>query len=183
MNQQIQISTGSCLLLVGALLCGACADGSDEALHLASGERVEATVGAGEAFEVEVDGMGAVLEGAPGTPFAGVRVEVPPGALAAPTRISVREGEEATPLPAGGFSVGFRFEVVCEGQLLAPLRLTLPYRAAVLREHGADAFGVVVWFHDEDQGWEEAPALYRTEDTIAIHVERGAVFVPGLVAR
>jgi hypothetical protein len=71
-----------------------------------------------------------VLVGAAGTAFAGVRVEIPPGALGAPTEITLAKVDSATPLPPTAVGCGPMFALAPSGLRLAqPASVTFALRS------------------------------------------------------
>lgn len=89
---------------------------------------------------------GGELVGKPGTPFADVRLSIPPGALARETEIAIEPARDALPLPNTAVRCGPMFTLSPVGLLLkASASLTLPFD----QESVADQYR----FEDEVKVW------------------------------
>ncbi|HET7785517.1 MAG TPA: hypothetical protein VFL36_06065 [Myxococcales bacterium] len=71
---------------------------------------------------------GGVLSGAAGTALEGVKLVIPPNALAAATMIQIQPVASAVPLPASALRVGPQLEIAPAGtQLAIPAQVTVPF--------------------------------------------------------
>src|SRR5215213_3061234 len=91
-----------------------------------------ATLGAGcleasdeQALRGTVGPEGGELVGLPGTPFEGVRLEIPPGALSGTTALAILRADSTTPLPVTAVRCGPMFSLQPAGLALKlPASLT-----------------------------------------------------------
>lgn len=162
-----------------ALVAGGC--GSDDA-----GEDTASVPGArplATTLRELFDGKGGELVGPAGTPFAGLRLKIPAGALKAPTEITISEGEVGTPLPASAVRVGRSFSLEPTGlALTAPAELTLPFDASAVSARSAAPKDVRLWVLDGQQ-WGQKLQQESTADKVTVRLEqlvRG--ITPGLPA-
>jgi len=155
------------LVVSSALTLGACgADSDDPAATPAPGEEqaVEATLSA------KVGPGGGKLTGAEGTPFAGLVVDIPAGALAAETTITVRETSDPTPLPSLAERVGPQFILEGSGSLAAPLSLTLPLDAGSVARFDKQVEDIKVWVRAGD-GWTLTEPTAATASSVTIPLQ------------
>jgi hypothetical protein len=105
-------------LAVGAAASGCKSYGSASNALPATSDTVQATLGA----------QGGVITGAAGTALQGVKVVIPPGALASDTVIEIKPADAETPLPANSLRVGPQIDIGPSGMELAvPAQVTLPF--------------------------------------------------------
>jgi|1185.fasta_scaffold53704_1 hypothetical protein len=110
--------------------CSSYGNGGTGAQPPPSSNVLQATIGAD----------GGVLTGAAGTPFEGVKLIIPPDALASPTMIQIAPVVSSTPLPATSVAVGAQFDISPAGlQLAVPARLTVPFDGSAVSAN--DRFG------------------------------------------
>lgn len=113
---------------------------------------------------------GGDLTGAAGTPFAGVALHVPAGALAAPTDIAILPGQNATPLPITAVGCGPMFSLSPAGLALAqPGTLTLPVDENAVAEQSRFSDQVKVWAVDGG-AWKQRLAIDSSEGTVTVEL-------------
>jgi len=120
------------------------------------------------ALEGEVGPEGGSLVGAAGSVFVGVKLEVPPGALAQKTKLRLLPSLDATPLPELAVRVGA--EVVLEGDVTfqKPVRLTVPVARdfeSSTREDGGK--GLKVWMRD-GEGYRLIEPIATTAGSVTV---------------
>lgn len=101
------------------------------------------------ALEAEIGPEGGVLDGRAGSEFRGVKLEVPAGALAKKTKLSIVPSLDPTGLPELAARVGAGFAL--EGDLTfdKPVRLTLPVdREFQTITEGDQGRGLKVWMRE-----------------------------------
>ena len=112
--------------------------------------------GAASLIEAELGPEGGSLEGGPGL-LDGVRVEVPAGALAEPTWVSLSAAEGLNPLPDGGVAVGPQVRLGPDHlELASPATVRLPFSGYQVQAAGSDTRMVKVWYVGPE-GWELMP--------------------------
>ncbi|MET0343730.1 MAG: hypothetical protein ABW252_22140 [Polyangiales bacterium] len=160
-----------------ALALGACGDLSLEELD-ATGEAPLAST-----LRALLDGEGGELVGPAGTPFAGVRLTIPRGALKAPTMVSLREAEPTSKLPETAVQVGRSFALEPTGLTLStPASLTLPFDQKVVTDRQRQARDVRMWVFD-GASWSQI--LQQASGDGSVTVKLDALFggaAPGLPA-
>jgi len=105
-----------------------------------------------------IGAQGGQLVGQKGSALDGVKVVIPPGALAADTTIEVRPAS-ALALPATAHSCGAAFELLPAGlQLAAPAQVTLPLDENVV--------GQSQRFDDEVKVWAQAGAQFAQQKQV-----------------
>jgi len=127
----------------------------------------------GESLRSTIGPQGGVLVGAAGTAFAGVRVEIPPGALGAPTEITLAKVDSATPLPATAVGCGPMFALAPSGLRLAqPASVTLPYDPVVVGDQFRFEDEVKVWVARTDaSGWTQRLQTDSTASSVTIELD------------
>lgn len=151
-------------LCLSATLVG-CSDGDEAPAE---------TTPPGETGEVvaelrgEIGPEGGTLEGPADGPFAGVKLVVPAGALATKSTLVIRPTFDPTALPELAERVGDQFTLE-GGTLAAPVALTLPVDAALVRRFEQIDSDVKVWVRG-GEGWTlvEATATARGSVTIPL---------------
>jgi hypothetical protein len=123
---------------------------------------------------------GGVLVGQPGTPFAGVRLDVPAGALSAPTEIAIEQAKGATPLPATAIECGPMFTLSPAGLTLAKAaELSLPFDQTTVRDQYRFDDEVKVWMAKES-GWGQKLQVDNANGTVTIEVDTLTVYAAGV---
>lgn len=110
---------------------------------------------------------GGILAGQPGTELAGIRLEVPRGALSAPTKIVIRETVDPTPLATMAIRVGPQFIVESAAPLTMPAKLTLPADRNLVDGFGQAPSDVKVWARS-GEGWELREAIATESGSVTI---------------
>jgi hypothetical protein len=154
------------LLAALGLAAGCAAEGvSSEQPAAPSG-----VVGAPEALQGMIGPQGGELVGQPDTPFAGVKLQIPAGALADPTQISIRTLRSAEPLPDGSVACGPLFELEPAGLALAqPATFTLPFSPAAVNENDRFAEDVKVWWLGKT-GWGQREQVDSQEGSVTVQI-------------
>lgn len=89
---------------------------------------------------------GGEVVGAPGTPFQGVRLQIPAGALEGPVYISITQAPESPPLPVTAVRCGPMFAIRPAGLALkVPAIATVPYDPSTVEDHFRFDDEVKVW--------------------------------------
>lgn len=148
------------LSLGGAVLVGC--SGSDDP------EAAAPTETATDAAELKatIGPEGGTLEGAPDTMFAGVKLVIPAGALAAASPVIIRPTLDPVPLPELAERVGAQFSI--EGPALAsPASLTLPVDAGSVRRFEKGDADVKVWART-GEGWQLVEATATALGSVTI---------------
>jgi hypothetical protein len=116
--------------------------------------------------------------GVPG--FDGVRVVIPPGALAEDTTVVVRPIAEATPLPQLGEQCGQSYQVDGGGATLsAAIEVTLPVDPSIVEDFGETSEGVKVWAKEGD-AWQSIEPKTTDEGTVTFDLDRFASSAAGV---
>ncbi len=138
------------ILLTFLILLAACSGDGGKDYTFSSGGELAATVDDGVLSAV-VPADGGVLIGPAGSPFEGVRVDFPAGALPADTVVTVAAGTETAPLPDFAERVGAQFTFgPADPPLAEAVEVTLPVRSDALAALNAGADAVRVWIRDGD---------------------------------
>jgi hypothetical protein len=163
-------ATASALAL---LLGGACSVAP-------TGDQPAGTATAAQSLHATIGPEGGVLVGQPGTPYAGVRLDVPAGALAAPTDIAINQSTGGTPLPAAAVECGPMFALSPAGLTLAkPAELSLPFDQTTVRDHYRFDDEVKVWMGKES-GWGQKQQVDNANGTVTIEVDSLTVYAAGV---
>jgi len=120
---------------------------------------------------------GGELVGEPGSPFAGVHVVIPAGALSEPTTLVVTPVEaDAAPLPQAARACGPMFAIAPRGLTLAlPAEITLPYDASIVDHAQRLPEDVRVWVRG-DADWGRELQLESTGEQVRFELgELGTV--------
>lgn len=125
--------------------------------------------------------LGGTLQGAPDSPFAGVEVVIPEGALDTDTEVSIRRLEAGErELPEGAMPCGPMFAIEPVGLVLrTPAEVTLPFDEALVRDELRFADEVKVWVQTEE-GWSREVPFAHTADTVSIELGALAVVAAGI---
>ncbi|MBI4956734.1 MAG: hypothetical protein HY908_32245 [Myxococcales bacterium] len=131
---------------------------------------------------------GGVLEGDPGGNFAGVRLDIPAGALATDTEISISLPTAPQPfLPGSAEGVGPTFVIEPAGlALAASATLTLPVSADERERFLVEAGDCKVWQRNGD-GWSRLENIAATDTTVTVATSvldtaaAGVLVVPKLI--
>jgi hypothetical protein len=144
------------------------------ALWLASGcagsSKTAEVNGEAESLHGMIGPEGGDLVGQAGTPFAGVTLHFPAGALQDPTDIEVTSLKDAMPLPAKAVSCGPMFEISPMGLALAkPATLTLPFSETAVNDNERFDDEVKVWWLG-DQTWGQREQTDSTAGTVSVEI-------------
>jgi hypothetical protein len=113
---------------------------------------------------------GGDLVGQAGTPFAGVSLHVPAGALEDATDIEVRPLNDAQPLPSGSVACGPMFEISPVGLTLAkPATLTLPFSETAVDDNERFDDEVKVWWLGAE-GWGQREQTDSQVGTVSVEI-------------
>lgn len=159
-----------CLALATA--CGSGSDGSvpNEAPSTSETARLEAVIGP----------EGGELVGQAGTPFEGVKMTVPAGAIASATKLSITSGHSTTPLPATAIPCGPEFNIEPAGLAFAqPATLSLPVDANTVDEQNRLDDETKVWKLTAD-GWGQEPQIDSSEGSVTIELSANTTVVAGV---
>ncbi len=96
---------------------------------------------------------GGEIVGLPFTPFEGLVLAIPAGALDAETDITIRVTRDETPLPDDAFAVGRQFSFDPPAPLKVPASITVPVFAEAVASFGKDSVSIKVWLKGP-QAWE-----------------------------
>lgn len=144
------------------------------------GAEPPATVPAAQSLRGTIGPEGGALVGQAGTPYAGVRLDVPAGALAAATEIEISQARAATPLPATAVQCGPMFELKPAGLALAqPAQLSLPFEEATVTDNYRFDDQVKVWMSKEG-GWGQKQQIDSASGTVTIEVQTLTVYAAGV---
>jgi hypothetical protein len=133
-----------------------------------------------EALRATIGPEGGELVGASGTAFEGVRLQVPAGALAAPTALSIVPSDHGTPLPVTAVRCGPMFSLQPAGLALrVPVSLTLPYDEAIIAEQFRFEDQVKVWVSQSD-GWGQRLQTDGGTGRVTIELDSFAVVAAGV---
>jgi hypothetical protein len=137
---------------------------------------------AAESMRSRIGPEGGALVGEPGTAFAGVRVEIPPGAVGTPTEITLARVDSAMALPATAVACGPLFALEPRGLHLAlPATITLPYDAAVVGDQNRFEDEVKVWVGKTDgAGWSQRLQTDSTAASVTIELDTLTVLGAGV---
>lgn len=126
------------------------------------------------------DSAGGLLAAAADSPFAGLALEVSPGAFEEPVQITLQQVFDETELPADAVAVGDQFELVWIGGRPADWpTLSLPFDTGRVSDAGKDWMHVEVWTRAAG-GWQRLEPAVRSERAVAIRVQDGGVFFAGI---
>jgi hypothetical protein len=123
---------------------------------------------------------GGELVGAPGTPFQGVRLQIPAGALDSPTYISITPASGAAPLPKAAVRCGPMFAIRPAGLALkVPATATLPYDQSAVEEQFRFDDEVKVWAANET-GWGQRLQTDNANGTVTIELQALTTIAAGV---
>jgi hypothetical protein len=126
--------------------------------------------GAQQSLHAVIGPEGGELIGKDGTPFAGVKLEIPAGALQDPTEIAIAPMHDAEPLPANAVACGPMFELAPFGlELAKPATLTLPFSETAVADNERFADEVQVWWLG-DEGWGQKAQVDSTAGEVSVQV-------------
>lgn len=104
------------------------------------------------------------------SPYAGVVLRVPAGALDAPTKISFEGTVDDTPLPATAERVGPQFSLSPAGLTLKkPAELTLPLDVEMLGAYEGTPSSCKVWAR-KGEGWERLEQTASTASSVTVPI-------------
>jgi hypothetical protein len=114
---------------------------------------------------------GGQLIGLPGTAFAGVRLQIPPGALDGPTTISITKPGVTAPLPPAAVRCGPMFALQPAGLLLkVPAPLTLPFDEITVNDNDRFEDEVKVWAA-QGSGWTQRLQTDNGAGTVTVELQ------------
>jgi hypothetical protein len=148
-------------LMVAFYLAGGCAgDAHTDAAVSGKAENLHGLIGPD----------GGDLVGSAGTPFAGLSLHIPPGALEDPTELEVRALNDAQPLPAGAVACGPLFEISPVGLALAkPATLTLPFSETAVDDNERFDDEVKVWWLGAE-GWGQREQTDSHSGSVSVEI-------------
>jgi hypothetical protein len=147
-----------CVALSGLACLAGCGVGAQQ-----QGDGLRATIGA----------EGGELAGAKGSPYEGVRMVIPAGALAQKTEIEIKAADVA--LPPSAVRIGPQIQIAPVGLALAqPAQLTLPFDERIVAANPALADQIKGWVRSADQ-WTAVDQTGRGSG--AINIQVGALSV------
>jgi hypothetical protein len=133
-----------------------------------------------EELRATIGPAGGVLEGEEGSIFAGIRLDIPPGALSEPTEITLRTGFDPVPLASTSEAIGPLVRMTPEDLVLAaPATLTVPLDPSIVAGFGLTPADCRVW-QREGEGWTQLPQVQSTEDTVSVEIDDLAAASAGL---
>lgn len=113
--------------------------------------------------------------------FPGVKIVIPPGALAKAEDVSFAGALDATPLPPTAERVGPQIRVLPEGLVLAkPARLTLPMDRELRAAFEDPPEGCKVWTRS-GQGWSRVEPVATTADSVTIETTSFTTSAAGVI--
>jgi hypothetical protein len=137
-----------------------------------SGSGASDVIGGAEGLHAMIGPDGGDLVGQAGSPYAGVKLHFPAGALADPTEIEVHTLHEDKPLPSGSVACGPLFEIGPVGLALAkPATLTLPFSETAVSDNKRFDDEVKVWWLG-DQGWGQREQVDSQEGTVSVEISK-----------
>jgi hypothetical protein len=165
------LSTNKVGLGLGLLgLLAACSSGSGSPPPPAANDMPTMDVGP-TSFPVmkqTVGAAGGTLVGPAGSVFEGLKVVIPPGALAADTEITVTQSEDMTPLPVGARRIGPQLTLgPATATLAKPASLTLPAVPAEVDSYGSQTGDMKVW-RLESGAWARSEPTATAEGLVTI---------------
>lgn len=173
-----------CLLGVvvacGLAGCSSSADEKDEGRALA-GDDGTGPAAAPEVISKTIGPEGGTLEAGPTGALAGFRLVIPPGALAAPTALTVKAVIDPVPLGAQAERVGPQFSIEPAGvAFAAPASLTVPYDLALRESWDVPDAECRVWFRD-GAGWKNAAQTASDELSVTVPLSATTTVAAGVV--
>src|SRR5215471_6023624 len=124
--------------------------------------------------------QGGEIVGAEGTALEGVKLTIPPGALASPTRIEIKLAADGTPLPSTAVRCGPMVEISPTGlQLAVAARLTLPFDENVVAGYGSYDAEVKVWVREGDH-WGQKQQVASAEGSVTIELSTLGIAAAGV---
>jgi hypothetical protein len=170
-----QLRSTSARALFTCALLGQAACGAETELAAESAEA------ATSALSLRIGPEGGELVGEAGSPFAGVRVVIPAGALAEPTTLTLQavdaNGEH---LPATARACGPMFELLPRGlDLTLPAEITAPYDASIVEDAQRLPEDVKVWVKPE-ASWSRELQLEASGSSVRFQLGRLGSFAAGV---
>lgn len=169
-------------VLAVACAVGACGgdDERDEGLALA-GDDGTGPADPPEVLSKTIGPEGGTIEAAPTSALAGFRLVIPPGALAAPTALTVKAVIDPVPLGAQAERVGPQFSIEPAGvAFAAPASLTVPYDLALRESWDVPDTECRVWFRD-GAGWKNAAQTASDELSVTVPLSATTTVAAGVV--
>jgi len=158
-------------MALAAMLLGAGCDGGGSAGSEPEARELHGTIGA----------AGGELVGAPGSAMAGVRLVIPPGALAADTAISIHPAGQTAPLPATAVECGPMYAIEPAGLALAvPATLSLPYDESIISEQNRFGDEVKMWVKNGSTPWGQRQQIDSSASQVTIELDALEIAAPGV---
>jgi hypothetical protein len=147
-------STLACIVALG------CAGSTDSNPAVAANGELRMTIGK----------EGGELVGQAGTPLEGLHLQVPAGALSAPTEIAISPASDGMPLPATAVRCGPLFALSPVGLKLAvPATLTLPFDEQTITDQNRFDDEVKVWVAQGDH-WGQQKQIDSSEGAVTVQI-------------
>jgi hypothetical protein len=163
---------GIFVLSVMAAVATGCGSASESTAPVASqSDKLKATIGA----------QGGELTGAQGTPFEGVHLSIPAGALNADTEISIKVAANPPALPATAHACGQIYSIEPAGLALAQAAtLTLPFSEDTIASFNRFDDEVKAWVLASDNTWSQAKQIDSQDSRVTIELQNLTVVGPGV---
>ncbi len=118
-----------------------------------------------------------------GSALAGLRLQVPPGALSETVTITVDGTIDNTPLGNTAEQVGPQFLIGPAGtRFSVPARLTLPLNGDDVQLHSQTAADCKVW-HRTDGAWQRLERVAGDESTVSVELVTAGTAAAGVISR
>lgn len=152
--------------------------GAGDSSGAATTPQNEAVTGA--ALRATIDAVGGELAGAPGSPLANVRLQIPAGALSKPTLIEITPTDASMPLPSTAVACGPMFTIKPAGLMLAvPASLTLPVDGELVADNNRLDDEVKVWVLGQ-QAWSQRLQVDSTSHSVTVELDTLTVVAAGV---
>jgi hypothetical protein len=113
---------------------------------------------------------GGTLLGEAGSLLSGIALDIPPGALDAPTEVVLQLSVDDVPLQSTAQAIGPLVRIFPEHLALAvPATLTVPFDANTVAAAGETPEDCKVWQRDGD-GWAQRAQVTSTEETVSVEI-------------
>jgi hypothetical protein len=125
--------------------------------------------------------QGGTLAGAAGSPFEGVSLAVPAGALTSSTEITIAPAGQTAPLPSTAVRCGPMFVIEPTGMALAaPATLTLPYDEQTVTDNLRFDDQVKVWASPDGATWGQDLQTDSATGSVTIETSALGFFASGV---
>ncbi|MCB9507481.1 MAG: hypothetical protein H6697_07415 [Myxococcales bacterium] len=167
------------LLACCPLLISAC--GSDEESVETYPDDGDGALTESEALTLVVGPEGGEISASAGSLLDGVRVVVPPGALAAETTLTIHGTVDPTPLPETAAAVGLALVIEPEAtEFAVPVRVTVPFEPNLRDVWETPDDECKVWFRD-GEGWSRADAVDSDSSGVTVELDFATTFAAGVL--